>query len=91
MRYLLVRWNHSSDSYPVLLYSELDEERNEVRKVEVYRDGRKGYASREGASGGTRLGQEPLPPLAEIAAESEFEPAEVTPEEFERVWAERET
>jgi len=39
MTYLKVKWIHSHPDAPVLLYSELDRERWEVRKVEVFRDG----------------------------------------------------
>jgi hypothetical protein len=43
---------------PVVLYSELDDNRFEVRKVEVFRDGRLGYADAVRSSGGTGLGLE---------------------------------
>ena len=44
MIYLKVKWNHSFSDEPVLLYSELDRERWEVRKVEVFPGGRMAYA-----------------------------------------------
>ena len=71
------------------MYSEIDKKRWEVRKVEVFPDGHRGHASAAGSFGGTRLGKEPIPPLTEIAADSQFEPAEISREEFERVWANR--
>ncbi len=89
MNYIQVKWKHVFPAEPVLMYSELDENRWEVRKVEVFPDGHRGYASTAGSFGGTRLGKEPIPPLAEIAADSQFEPAEISREEFERVWANR--
>jgi hypothetical protein len=70
----------------MLLYSELNGELWEVRKVEVYADGRMDFSSREEQSGSTRLGIEPLPNLEEIAAHREFEPVFISAEEFESVW-----
>jgi hypothetical protein len=84
MNYLRVEWNHSDSTEPVLLYSELDENRDELRKVEVYADGRRGFASVSESAGDSQLSKEPLPALNEIA----LEPFEISPEEFERVWAE---
>jgi hypothetical protein len=88
MRYIKVKWLHSSADTPVLLYSELNPDLWEVRKVEVYADGRKDFADREERSGSTKLGIEPLPPLEQIAADPEFEPAIISAEEFEAVWEE---
>jgi len=85
--YLRVEWKHQHPDEPVTLYSELDERRFEVRKLELFRDGRVGFASSTGSSGGTRLGEVPVPPLAEIARDPQFEPHEVTRDEFEAAWS----
>jgi hypothetical protein len=61
-----------------------------VRKVEVYRDGRKGFAIAGSSAFGTKLGKEPIPPLAEIAADPQFKPTVITQDDFEKAWAERE-
>jgi hypothetical protein len=45
MTYIKVGWKHGHHDYPVILYSELDARRFEVRKVEVFRNGRCGWAS----------------------------------------------
>lgn len=84
--YIRVRWLHNNPDYPVELWSELDTRRFEVRKVEVWQDGRVGFASREREAGGTLLGTVPVPPLAEIAAIPEFEPQQVSELEFENCW-----
>jgi hypothetical protein len=89
MNYVLVKWIHSFPSEPVLLYSEIDENRWEVRKVEVYADGHCGYASSEGGFSGSILGQVQFPPVAEIAEDKQFEPCELSQEEFEHIWAHR--
>jgi hypothetical protein len=87
--YLRVKWKHSSSTYPILLYSELDSERWETRKIEVYANGRCGFASASGAAGGAQLGKCPVPTLTEIASDPQFEPVEITRAEFEELWLRR--
>jgi hypothetical protein len=91
MNYIKVKWLQSHPDEPVLLYSELDDERWEHRKIEVFADGRMGFASAQEAttSTGTELSIEPLPSLAEIASDCRFQPAEITKNEFEDVWSKR--
>ncbi len=86
MKYIKVKWLHTSPDTPTLLYSELNSELWEVRKVEAYADGRMDFADREGRSGSTKLGIEPLPPIEQIAADPEFEPVTISAAEFEAVW-----
>lgn len=87
MVYLKVKWKHANPNEPVLLYSELDRERWEVRKVEIFPDGRMGYAGPENAVGGTGLGLVPVPPRKQIAEEPQFEPEAISKAEFDKVWA----
>jgi hypothetical protein len=87
MMYIQVKWIHSLSSEPVVMYSEIDQSGWEIRKVEVYADGRMGFASSSESKGGSGLSKEPLPPMAEIAADSQFEPAEINQIDFERVWS----
>jgi hypothetical protein len=87
MTYLKVKWNHSFPNEPALLYSELDRDRWEIRKVEVFPGGSMGYAGPDGAVEGTNLGVEPVPSVEEIAADPEFEPEVISKAEFEKVWA----
>ena len=54
MEYIMVKWLHSHPDEPVLLYSELDKDRWETRKVEVFADGRIGFASATEATPSTR-------------------------------------
>lgn len=90
MTYLRVTWKHEHPDEPVMLYSELDANRLEVRKIEVFRDGRCGYASNQLATVGTKLGLVAIPELSDIAKDPQFEPVEITQEEFEAAWARRE-
>ena len=87
MQYIKVEWLHSNPEDPVELYSEIDEERWELRKVEVFRDGRAGVASQLEEHGTTRLSIEPLPTIEEIAADQQFRPVEISRNVFEEVWA----
>lgn len=89
MRYLYVKWAHETSDDPVHLYSEIDEQFYECRKVEIYNDGRRGFADSIEEVGGTRLGIGPLPTFEEIAAQPEFEPRWMSEEEFREVWLKR--
>ena len=72
---------------PIELFSELDSARYEQRKVEVFADGRRGFANAHHCSADTGLSYESVPPLAEIARDAEFTPREISREEFEAAWA----
>jgi Domain of unknown function (DUF6881) len=86
MLYLKTPRDQTHPDTPVLLYCELDENRMEVRKVEIFRSGLPGYASSKDCRGSTRLGSEPISPLTDIASDPEFNPAEIAAEEFENLW-----
>jgi len=85
IQYIKVEWLHDHPDEPIVLFSELDEGRWEIRKVEVYADGTMDFADEENSSGNTRLGSLPVPQLNELT--SEFRPQVITAAEFERVWA----
>jgi hypothetical protein len=91
MRYLRVRWLHSHPDDPVELYSEIDTAGFEQRKVEIFRDGRIGFASatEKSPNTDTRLGESPIPATEQIALDSEFQPTPITRDEFENIWARR--
>ena len=86
MAYIKVRWKHEHPNDPILLYIEMDNERWEVRRVEVFPDGSFGYADRSTSRGTTSLSSEPISTLSQIAANPEFEPVTITNDEFEAVW-----
>ena len=89
MRYLYVKWLHKDPRAPVHLYSEVGDDSYERRKVEIYADGSKGFADGTEEAGGTSLGSMPVPSLAEIAAQPEYEPKAISQEEFQRIWLKR--
>lgn len=86
VKYIKVRWLHSTATDPVLMYSELDADRYGVRKVEVFVDGRTTYADRASKTGPTFLGDFPVPEVAEIASDPQFEPEEIDEKVFSSVW-----
>lgn len=86
MTYLMVKWVLSVPEDPCVLYSELDEQRMERRKIEVYRDGRWGFADEHEEVGESRLGEAPVPTVDCLNADPEFEAAEIDEEEFEKMW-----
>jgi hypothetical protein len=86
MRYLRVVWHHDFDDEPVELYSKLDDEGYEVRKVEIYRNGLRNYADSVKSTGQTELGEIPVPSIEEIAEQEEFSPTWIGPAQFEEAW-----
>jgi Domain of unknown function (DUF6881) len=81
-----VVWNHGSPDDPVVLYHELDSDLWELRKVEVYADGRMDLADPARQTGTTWLSDQPLTPLEEIQAQPEFQPEAISATEFEAIW-----
>ncbi|KNC66271.1 DUF6881 domain-containing protein [Pseudoalteromonas ardens] len=87
MNYIKVKWVHNFTDEPVWLYSELNDSREETRKVEIFPDGSYCYAYDEKSSGTTLLSITPLPTLEEIAEDPQFLPEEIQIGEFEEAWA----
>ena len=84
--YIHVRWLHEFDDEPVELWSELDGERFETRRLEIFRDGSIGFASATEATDRTWLGEIAVPPIDEISQNPQFVAQEISKEEFERRW-----
>ncbi len=89
MKYIRVKWNHSNPDEPVFLFSELDVNGVELRKLECFRNGFCDFASTNASTGNAKLSTQPLPELEKIGKDPEFEPVEITREEFEDVWKKR--
>lgn len=85
--YLKVEWLHDFSEEPVEIYSEVGDDGYEVRKVEVFRDGRLEYADQRHEVGATALGEVPVGAVAEIAAQDEFRPSVISEQDFEEMWA----
>ena len=86
MIYIKTDWLHDFPDEPKCIYSELDSERYEVRKVEVFPDGTFGTASNEGSVKDTFLSELPIPSLEKIANDEEFNPLEISQNDFEVIW-----
>jgi hypothetical protein len=84
--YVRVHWLHGSSDDPVELWSELDAHREETRKVEIWRDGRAGYASFDKEVGGAQLGKVALPMVDEINSDPQFRAEIITKADFETCW-----
>lgn len=89
MQYVLVEWEHDMEDEPYLIYSELDEKRMEVRKMEFYRNG---LSFSYGAERGNldALADVPFPAdLWEIerqGAPGEFTAHNIPPSLFYEIW-----
>ncbi len=86
MKYIKAIWFHNHSDEPVLLYSELDQMRYETRKVEIYRNNMVGYADNNIEFNSTALGDVPIPDIEEINKNNQFYVIEISKEEFEVVW-----
>lgn len=101
MNYICVDWlwyrfqkkykSNTSLVRPVRIYTEINETREEVRKVEVFLGGAIGFASDttnycevEGAT--TELSDQSFPELTIVDANTEFLIHEISKENFEKIW-----
>jgi hypothetical protein len=89
MQYFKVNWCHNAPDDPHLIYTEIDDAQWELRKIEVFRNGRKGFADSQEEVGGSMLGMEPWPDLELISSDPEFRIEEITREFFEEEWVNR--
>jgi hypothetical protein len=86
MYYLKVIWKHVLRDEPVVIYMELNNNRYEVRKIEVYRDGKVGYAYEHTEIGESALSEKPIPSIKQIAKDKQFAPNRISKNEFESMW-----
>lgn len=76
-----------SETDPAVLWSEVDDDNWETRKVDEYGDGRLDFAPAEPQIGSTWLSvTNELPSVEELNVGDEFRASEVTRAEFETVW-----
>ncbi|MFJ7205263.1 DUF6881 domain-containing protein [Streptomyces sp. NPDC098789] len=86
MRYLKLVWHHDSTDDPQVIWTEINDNNIEIRKIEYYEDGRLGLAGAGRSDGSTELGLWAVPPIEEIKRSPEFSPTEISPAEFESEW-----
>ena len=82
MKYTKLHWRHNSPDNPIVIFSELDEEFWEVRKVEFFREGPPRVASE--LTRPTFLSDQPFTSL-EVSTPA-LTSVEITREEFETAW-----
>lgn len=89
MKYIRLKWNHTNPDEPVRIFSELDADDKEIRKIECFRNGFCDIATASGSSGTAALMTLPLPDLRVLARDPEFTPVEISKDQFEEVWTKR--
>lgn len=86
MQYIKVFWSHFFDTEPIKYYSEIDENRFEVRKIAMFRNGERYHCDSYNPDSTIMLGAVPIPSLAEINKDPQFYATYITAVEFEDVW-----
>ena len=85
--YERLEWIHDHHDEPRFIYSELDDERYETRRIEVFKNGKTARASTEDLERDPMaLADQPLPPPEEVNSYEEFHAQEISAAEFEDVW-----
>ena len=74
MLYYKTIWNHTNDYDPIVMYSAIDEERYETKRLDIFRDGHVAYFD-------TRTPME----LSEAPYPSDFDVAEISSIDFENI------
>jgi hypothetical protein len=85
MQYIHVIWHHDFPDDPIGYYSEVGEDRWEVRRVQEYRDGRLEWADETHETDTTGLGEIEIN-LDEIRSQAEFELEIIDKATFEEMW-----
>lgn len=90
MRYVSIEWDHDLDDEPYLIYSELDDGRREVRRVEFYRNGI-AFSYGGGRGGEDALSKDPFPEdlrtLRPDGGEGALHAQSIPPSLFHEIWA----
>ncbi len=89
MKYIRVKWNHTNSDEPIWIFSELEDDGKEIRKLECFMNGFCDFAQPNAHSGTTKLHTTLLPDFSVLGRDPEFIPTEITQQEFEDVWKSR--
>jgi hypothetical protein len=84
--YLKVRWHHNESYDPIVLYHEIEEDGREVRRIELFEDGRLLRSDRIQPEATTSVSLGRLPPIEEIRGDPQFFTSEIEQNEFEEIW-----
>jgi len=87
MNYVQLKWHHTYPDEFIEIYAELDAEGWEIRRVEIFRDGKMTFASEVQSSENCWLAETPWPDdMAEINQDPQFEARLINQAQFEQVW-----
>ena len=84
--FIYVLWHHDHAEEPVKIISEIVSG-IETRKIEIYRDGRIGFADANRATGGSILSEGIMPSLVDINAQAEFSGEQISEAAFAKLWS----
>ncbi len=86
MKYIHIQWNHDLPDAPTDVYSELDDNRMEIRKIEVFGDQTVGYALLGLASELTSLRPTPVPYVSQLNQDPKASARDIEWHEFDDLW-----
>lgn len=87
MKYIKVIWRHLSEVDPYAIYSEIDDNDEETRKIEFLKNGKLlGFACENFVWGDAILADQKMPTLNDINEDDAFDGIELTKNEFELLW-----
>ncbi|NBH16533.1 hypothetical protein D3Z55_03365 [Clostridiaceae bacterium] len=90
MNYILLNWFHNLDDEPYKIYSEIDDQRYEVRKIELYKNGTMSICDEKMIHSQNELADVAFPEdLDEINQDRQFFTQYINKEEFESLWNKR--
>jgi hypothetical protein len=85
--YERLEWVHDFKDEPCVIYSEIDDQRYEMRKIVVFKDGSMVKASLDNPeSGSSALADQPFPSLEEVNSYAEFHAQEISAAKFNALW-----
>ncbi|MBD5473298.1 MAG: hypothetical protein HDR20_10555 [Lachnospiraceae bacterium] len=87
MEYILLEWFHDIEDEPYLIYSEIDYQRYETRKIEVFKNGTCLKCGEEILNSPIELADIAFPEnIDEINRDKQFYAKYITKKEFEKIW-----
>ena len=87
MEYILLEWFHDIEDEPYLIYSEIDNQRYETRKIEVFKNGTCLRCGEEILNSSIDLADIAFPEnIDEINRDKQFHAKYITKKDFEKFW-----
>ena len=87
LKYILLNWFHNLEDEPYIIYSEIDNQRYETRKIEIYKNGTIRKCNEKMLNSQIELGDVAFPEnLDEINQDEQFHAQYISKEEFESMW-----